>query len=134
VIAITPRILRQIVLVLKMSRIEFCRFSNICMHPCDVLGSKTCDHLFFDHGLKSFFDTSGDLCERAGVAGFTKEVAYVSGPLDARGGAWGGAPQAFSFGPQACFLLFFTCYEIRNLRKYLVIQGLFYTFLFLLLY
>ena len=70
------------------------------------------------------------------VAGFTKEVAYVSGPLDARGGAWCvcGVPQAFFFGPQASFLLFFTCYEIRNLRKYLVMWGLFDTFLFLLLY
>ena len=68
------------------------------------------------------------------VAGFTEEVAYVSGPLDARGGAGVCVPQAFFFGPQASFLLFFTCYEIRNLRKYLVMWGLFYTFLFLLLY
>ena len=50
------------------------------------------------------------------TAGFTKEVAYVSGPLDARGGV----PQALFFGPQASFLLFFTCYEIRDLTKYLV--------------
>ncbi len=55
------------------------------------------------------------------LAGATEEVAYVSGPLDARGGV----PQAIFFGPQASFLLFFTCYEIRDLTKYLFKSGLF---------
>ena len=68
------------------------------------------------------------------IAGFTKEVAYVSGPLDARGGAcvWGAT--GLFLGHMPVFFDFFTCYEIRNLIKYLVILGHFYTFLFLLLY
>ncbi len=63
------------------------------------------------------------------LAGFTEEVAYVSGPLDARGGVCVCAAGLY-FGPQANFLLFFTCYEIRNLIKDLVMWGLLNTFLF----
>ena len=48
-----------------------------------------------------------DVFECGVVAGFTEEVAYVSGPLDARGGAGVCVPQAFFLDhrPVFCFFL-----------------------------
>ncbi len=76
-------------------------------------------------------------CLNVVIAGATEEVAYVSGPLDARGGVYGcvcvGCHRPF-FRTTGQFHAFLTYYEIRNLIKDLVILGLFYTFLFLLLH